>query len=91
MVKIVFPSIISKVTNGDREVTLSAPNLIIALDLLVKRYGTPFRERILDSSGTPKRFLNFYVNGKNVRFLDNLNTLLKDTDELTILPTASGG
>ena len=91
MVKVVFPSIIAKVTNGEREVSLSASTLNEALSQLVTRYGDPFKERILDSSGKPKRFLNFYVNGKNVRFIAYLNTTLSDTDELTILPSASGG
>ena len=75
----------------EREVTVSASTLIEALGQLVTRYGEPFKERIFDSSGKPKRFLNFYVNGKNVRFINYLNTPLSDTDELTILPSASGG
>ena len=50
-----------------------------------------FKERIFDSPGNHKRFLNFYVNGKNVRFTDYLNTSLSETDELTILPSATGG
>ena len=91
MVRIVFPSLIAKVTNGEREVTVSASNLREALDQLVARYGNPFKERVFDSSHKPKRFLNFYVNGKNIHFMDYLNTPLSDTDELTILPSASGG
>ena len=91
MVKVVFPSIIAKTTNGEREIVLTASTLKDVLDQLVLKYGDSFKERIFDSSGKPKRFLNFYINGKNIRFLDNLNTILKQTDEITILPSASGG
>jgi molybdopterin synthase sulfur carrier subunit len=91
MVKVVVPSIIAKITNGEREVQVSASTLNEVLAQLVTRYGEPFKERIFDVSGKPKRFLNFYVNGRNVRFINDLDTPLKDTDEVTILPSASGG
>ena len=91
MVKVVFPSIIAKVTQGEKDVTISASTLREALDQLIIKYGNSFKERLLDPSGEPKRFLNFYINGKNVRFMNSLDTPLNDEDELTILPTASGG
>jgi molybdopterin synthase sulfur carrier subunit len=91
MVKVVVPSIIAKITNGEREVMVSASTLNEVLAQLVMRYGEPFKERIFDASGKPRRFLNFYVNGRNVRFINDLNTPLKDTDVVTILPSASGG
>lgn len=91
MVKVVFPSVVTSATNGEREVEVTASTLREALDKLVARYGETFRERILDPSGKPKRLLNFYVNGKNVRFLDQLNTFVEEKDEITILPTVSGG
>jgi molybdopterin synthase sulfur carrier subunit len=91
MVKVVVPSVLAKTTNGEREVTVSASTLNEVLAQLVTRYGEPFKERIFDASGKPRRFLNFFVNGRNVRFLNDLNTPLKDTDVVTILPSASGG
>ena len=91
MVKVVFPSIIVKVTNGEREVIISASTINEALAELSTRYGKSFKETIFDSSGKPKRFLNFYLNGRNVRFINNLNTPLKITDVLTILPSIGGG
>lgn len=91
MVKIVFSSIITSATQGEREVTLTASTLRDALNQLVTRYGDPFKERILDASGNPKRFLNFYVNGKNARFLKYLDTPLSEKDEVSVLPSVTGG
>ncbi len=91
MVKIVFPSIIAKVTNGEKEVIISASTINEALAQLSTRYGESFKETIFDSSGKPKRFMNFYLNGRNIRFINNLNTPLKNTDVLTILPSIGGG
>jgi len=91
LVKVVFPSIIAKATNGAKEITISASTLNEALNQLVTRYGESFKERVFNTSGEPKRSLNFYINGRNVRFINSLDSPLKDTDEVTILPSASGG
>ena len=86
-----FPSIIAKVTNGEKEVIVSATTINNALIQLSAKYGEPFKETIFDATGKPKRFLNFYLNGRNVRFIKNLDTPLKMTDVLTILPSVGGG
>jgi molybdopterin converting factor small subunit len=91
MVKIVFPTIIAKVTNGEKEVIVSASTINDVLTQLSIKYGTPFKETIFDSSGKPKRFLNFYLNGRNIRFMKNFDTPLKITDILIILPSVGGG
>ena len=91
MVKVVFPSILAKVTNGEKEVILTASTIDDALSQLSTRYGASFVETIFDSTGKPKRFLNFYINGRNIRFIKNLNTPLKSTDILTILLSIGGG
>jgi MoaD family protein len=91
MVKFIFPSILTKVTNGEKETKVSASTVEDALNLLKLKYGDNFKNRIFDSSGNPKRFLNVYVNGKNIRFLNNLVTPITDEDEITILPSITGG
>jgi molybdopterin synthase sulfur carrier subunit len=49
------------------------------------------KERVLDESGQLRRFVNIYVNGDDVRFIDGLNTALKDGDEVSIVPAVAGG
>ena len=91
MVKIILASIIAKATNGEREITVTAPTLRDALSQLVHKYGDPVQQKIFAAPGKPRRFLNIYVNGKNIQFLQNLDTPLLDTDEVTILPSVTGG
>jgi MoaD family protein len=91
LVKVIFPKVITKTTKEEKEVIISASSLNEAITLLIERYGEQFKERILDPSGKPNRFLNFYVNGKNVRFINDLNTPLSESDVLTILPGVGGG
>ena len=50
-----------------------------------------FRERLCDESGELRRFVNIYVNGEDVRFLDGLATALKQGDEVSIVPAVAGG
>lgn len=91
MVTIIFPSILHRITRQEKSVILSATTVREAFTQLISRYGEPFKEKLLDSSGHPKRFLNIYLNGKNIRFIDNFESHLYDNDELTILPSVTGG
>ena len=49
------------------------------------------RERVMDETGQLRRFVNIYVNGDDVRFIDGLGTPLKDGDEVSIVPAVAGG
>ena len=49
------------------------------------------QDRILDEAGQIRRFVNIYVNGEDVRFLDNINTRLNEADEVSIVPAVAGG
>ena len=90
-VRVVFPSIFSKVTMGEKEVHLSALTLNEVLVKLVTRYGSDFKDRIFEETGELRHLLALYLNGRNVRFLDGLETELKNGDTISILPIASGG
>ena len=50
-----------------------------------------FKERVCDETGKPKRFINIYVNGKDIRFLNGLETTLKHGDDITIIAAVGGG
>jgi len=61
-----------------------------ALASLYEQHGE-LRERIADEGGGLRRFVNVYVGGEDIRFLDGLDTPVGDGDELTILPAVAGG
>ena len=48
------------------------------------------RERLYQD-GDLRRFVNVYLGGEDIRFLDGLKTELPDGAELTILPAVAGG
>jgi MoaD family protein len=61
-----------------------------ALEALYNEHGE-LRERISDESGGLRRFVNVYLKGEDIRFLDGLDTAVTDGDEVTILPAVAGG
>jgi molybdopterin converting factor small subunit len=60
------------------------------LDNLDSRYPG-FRASVCDESGSLRRFINIYLDGEDVRFLENLSTQVTDGSEIAIVPAISGG
>jgi adenylyltransferase/sulfurtransferase len=76
---------------GEKRVTVEAGSLGEVLDTLASGRSEDFRDRLFDGSGRPRRFINIYVNGRDYRFLDKLDTVLQDGDVVSLLPAVSGG
>ena len=90
-IKFTVPGVLASITGGNREIETEASTVGDAISVLVAKFGNEFERRVLEVSGEPKRLLNFYVNGKNIRFLSNLETDLKDGDVVMLLPAVGGG
>jgi len=82
---------IIEVTKGEKKVEVIASNIKELLNNLVSIYGNEFKERVLNEDGKPKQFINIYINNKDIRFLKNLDTEIKDGDEVLIIPAIGGG
>lgn len=89
-VKIRIPTPLQKLTNNQSEVEVSGSNVKAVLAALEEKHPG-LRERIYDEKGTLRRFINFYVNDEDIRFLKSEETPLKDGDELSIVPAIAGG
>ncbi len=48
-------------------------------------------ERLRDEKGQVRRFINIYVNDEDIRFIQNLQTPLKEGDRISIIPAIAGG
>lgn len=78
-------------TDNQRETRTDGDTLREVLDNLTQIYGNALKRKIYDKDGRPKRFINIYINGKDMRFIEGLETKLKKNDEILILPAVSGG
>ena len=61
-----------------------------ALENLYAEHGE-LRGRMADDDGGLRRFVNVYLGGEDIRFLEGLDTPVADGDEVTILPAVAGG
>jgi len=89
-VKVRIPTPLRKLTNELDIVSIDGGTLGAAIDGLESSYPG-LKERICDEQGEIRRFVNIYINGEDVRFLDGLRTSLKTGDEVSIVPAVAGG
>ena len=88
-VSVKIPTQLRAAAGGESEATVDGSTVGEVLDALYDRYGE-LRSRIAEDGGL-RRFVNVYVDGEDIRFLDGLDTPVKDGDEVTILPAVAGG
>lgn len=89
-VSIQAPQTILKYTNGinfrlEDNSTLNDLLINMCLELNIDL------NRIYKSENELNRFINFYINGEDIRYLDGALTKLKDGDEIVLVPAVAGG
>ncbi len=89
-VKVRVPTPLMKLTNNQAEVTAEGGTIADILNNLESQFAG-IKERICEENGTPRRFINIYLNEEDIRFLDGENTKIKDGDEISIIPAIAGG
>ena len=85
-----IPTPLRKITDGIDKVEVSGPNLGHLINDLDGQFPG-FRERLVDENGELRYFVNIYLNGEDVRFLQGLETTTGDGDEVSIVPAVAGG
>jgi sulfur-carrier protein len=89
-VRVRVPTPLRRFTAGNGEVNASGTSIKDVINDLESRHPG-MRERLLDDKGEIRRFVNIYLNGDDVRFLDQLNSAVKDGDDISIVPAIAGG
>ncbi|KRE95742.1 molybdopterin synthase sulfur carrier subunit [Nocardioides sp. Soil774] len=89
-VSVRIPTILRTYTGGESEVSAQGDTLAAVLDDLDNSYAG-IKGRILDESGTLRRFVNVYVGNDDVRFLDELATPTPDGVQISVIPAVAGG
>lgn len=89
-VKILIPTPLQKFTNNQATFECEGSTINDLIDSL-EDSCPGIKKSLCDDSGKPRRFVNFYVNSEDIRFLDGVETRLKDGDEVSIVPAVAGG
>jgi len=77
-------------TNGQAKVEVDSAVMGDLVDKLNSEYPG-FKDRLVDEEGELRYFVNIYLNGEDIRFMDGLKTATADGDEISIVPAVAGG
>ena len=89
-VTVKIPTQLRAAAGGEAETEVDGATVREVLESLFDRHDE-LRARIYDDDGSLRRFVNVYLAGEDIRFLDGLATPVGDGAELTILPAVAGG
>ena len=87
---VTIPTPLRNLTGNQETVSVDGATIAEILANLDKAFPG-IGERLVDDKGAVRRFVNIYVNGEDIRFLQEKATPVKPTDEISIVPAIAGG
>jgi molybdopterin synthase sulfur carrier subunit len=85
-----IPAVLRANVGGAKSLELEGDSIREVVDVLVERHPS-LGSQLLTDEGDLNRFVNVYVNGQDVRYLDGLATAVGERDEVRLLPAMAGG
>ena len=85
-----LPTVLAPLAGGQRSLTASGETLGAAVADVAGRFPQ-LAPRLRDEEGLPYRFVTFYVNDQDCRFLGGFEAPLQDGDEVAVVPAIAGG
>jgi molybdopterin synthase sulfur carrier subunit len=90
MSTVFIPTVLRPAVAGAKSLELAGSSVRELVTALLERHPG-LGGQLLGSDGELNRFVNVYVNGQDVRYLDGLATPVADGDEVRLLPAMAGG
>ena len=85
-----IPPVLRSSTGGESQVEAQGSTVGEALNALAEAHPAT-KSQLFAEDGSLNRYVNVYLNDEDVRVLDGLDTPVKDSDTLVILPAMAGG
>jgi sulfur-carrier protein len=85
-----IPTVLRPQVGGQKQLELGGSSVGEVVETLVGQFPS-LRGQLLTDEGELNRFVNVYVNGQDVRYLDGLQTPVGERDEVRLLPAMAGG
>jgi molybdopterin synthase sulfur carrier subunit len=85
-----IPAVLRPNVGGAKSLELDGGSIRAVVGELVERHPS-LQGQLLTDEGELNRFVNVYVNGQDVRYLDGLDTPVAPADEVRLLPAMAGG
>jgi MoaD family protein len=90
MATVRIPPVLRPKTGGSSEVDATGANVGEVLRALTAAHPDTSAQ-LFDAEGELNRYVNVYLNDEDVRVLQGLETSVKDSDSVVILPAMAGG
>ena len=85
-----IPTPLRRMTNGQGQVEMTPSSMGALIEQLDATYPG-IKERLVGEDGQLHYFVNIYLNGEDVRFLQGMDTSANPGDEVSIVPSVAGG
>lgn len=85
-----IPTALRRLTQGQGEIQIEASSIGDLIEKLEEEFPG-IKERLVEPNGEIRKFVNFFVNDEDIRFLNGKDTELKDGDVVSIIPAIAGG
>jgi sulfur-carrier protein len=85
-----IPAVLRPNVGGLKSLEVDGASIRGVVDGLIERHPA-LKGQLLTEDGDLNRFVNVYINGQDVRYLDGLETPVAPTDEVRLLPAMAGG
>jgi molybdopterin synthase sulfur carrier subunit len=85
-----IPAVLRASVGGAKSLQLDGDSIRAVVDALVERHPA-LSSQLLTDEGDLNRFVNVYVNGQDVRYINGLDTPVAAADEVRLLPAMAGG
>jgi len=90
MANVLIPTPLRSLVGGLAEMKISGATVQEVLENLVSEHEG-MEDRLFDSDGKLRRFVNVFVRDEDIRFLDGTATSVEDGDTVSVVPAVAGG
>ena len=90
MSTVFIPSVLRANVGGVKSLDVDGESIRTVVGSLVERHPA-LKGQLLTDDGDLNRYVNVYVNGQDVRYLQGLDTPVAASDEVRLLPAMAGG
>ncbi len=85
-----IPTPLRKVTNGEDKASVEGNTMSEVVEALENQFPG-LKDRICEPTGELRSFVNVYINGEDIRFVDGMSSSISSGDEISIVPAVAGG
>ena len=89
-IKVSIPAPLRQYCDKKKQLELDGDSVKSVLSSMSSEYSLLY-SKICEEDGSVRSYVNLYINGVDIKKMDGMDTALKETDAITIIPAVAGG